>query len=63
VNVRSKPVLARTDDSLRLERTAVIVFVEDRRVRWQSKGRIGDGLSSCEDISFVHITINGSLKG
>jgi hypothetical protein len=31
VDVQSEPMLVRTDDSLRLKRTVVIVSVEDRR--------------------------------
>lgn len=34
MNVRSEPILARTDDSLRLKRTAVIVSVEVGNVRF-----------------------------
>jgi len=34
VNVRSEPILARTDDSLKLKRTAVIVSVEVGKVRF-----------------------------
>ena len=33
VNVRSDPMLARTDDSLKLNRTAVIVSVDVGKVR------------------------------
>lgn len=34
VNVRSEPILAKTDDSLRLKRIAVIVSVDDGYVRF-----------------------------
>ena len=43
VNVRSEPMLARTDDSLRLKRTAVIVSVEVGNVR----SDIGELLRGC----------------
>jgi hypothetical protein len=34
--VRSEPTLARTDDSLRLKRTAVIVSVDTGKVRFET---------------------------
>ena len=43
VNVRSEPMLARTDDSLRLKRTAVIVSVDVGKVKLD----IGALLSRC----------------
>lgn len=36
VNVRSEPILARTDDSLMLNRTAVIVSVDVGNVRFET---------------------------
>lgn len=35
MNVRSEPMLARTDDSLRLKRTLVIVSVDVGNVRFE----------------------------
>lgn len=49
VNVRSEPILPRTEDSLKLKRTAVIVSVEVGKVRFDIGALLGSSYRSGAD--------------